>query len=141
VETDGNGEFKLTAIWPRNGSEAEIVVECKGMAPHLRKVQLRQPTNVVNFVLTKGNVFRGRVVDEFGQPLVGVACQTDLGKQGCRPFQWFTHTDADGRFEWDSAPADPTVFWFELDGYNVIRDRLLMPDGNDHEIKLVQEKK
>jgi len=142
TETDWNGEFSLLGItWGTTASNAEIVVESKGMAPQLRKVTLLQPTNVANFVLTKGNVFRGRVVDEFGQPLAGVACRTDSDNQGRQPFRWFSHTDADGRFEWDSAPADPTLFWFELDGYNVIRDRLLTPDGSDHEIKLAQKTK
>ena len=145
TETDGNGEFKLAGFAGRIAgsidAQTEIVVELKGMAPQLRKIELLRPTNVANFVLTKGNVFRGRVVDESGQPLVGVACRTDSDNQGRQPFRWFTHTDADGRFEWDSAPAAPTLFWFELDGFNVIRDRLLTPDGSDHEIKLEKKGK
>jgi hypothetical protein len=137
--TDGNGEFVLLGISVLIGSEAEIVVESRGMTPQLRKVELLQPTNVVSFVLATGNFFRGRVVDEFGQSLAGVACRTDSDNQGRRPFEWFTHTDASGRFEWDSAPGDPVLFWFEFEGYEVIRDRLLKPDGSDHEIKLVRK--
>ena len=77
------------------------------------------------------------MVDEFGQPLAGVACRTDSDNQGRIPFRWFTHTDADGRFEWDSAPGDPVRFWFEMAGYGTIRDKTLTADGSDHEIKLV----
>ena len=138
TKTDVNGEFLLLGISSPIGPQTEVVVESKGMAPQLRKVELLQPTNVVNFVLTKGNVFRGRVVDESGQPLAGVACRTDSDNQGRRPFEWFTHTDADGRFEWDSAPGEPVLFWFETAGYSTIRDLPLTADGSDHEIKLAR---
>ena len=73
--TDGSGEYKLLGfagkIAGSSEDQTEIVVEFKGMAPQLRKIELLRPTNVANFVLTNGNVFRGRVVDELGQPLAG----------------------------------------------------------------------
>ncbi len=139
TETDWNGEFLLLGISGEYNPTAEITVEAKGMTPQLRKVELHQATNVANFALTNATPFRGRVTDQFGQPLTGVACRTDSDNQGRQPFRWFTHTDAEGRFEWDSPPGEPTLFWFELDGYEVIRDRLLTPDGSDHEITLVRK--
>jgi len=48
---------------------------------------------------------------------------------------------ADGRFEWDSAPDDPVLFWSELDGFEVIRGRLLTADGREHEINLMGKTK
>jgi RNA polymerase sigma factor (sigma-70 family) len=139
TETDWNGEFLLLGISGEYDPTVEITVEAKGMTPQLHKIELLQATNVANFSLTNATPFRGRVMDQFGQPLTGVACRTDSDNQGRQPFRWFTHTDAEGRFEWDSAPAEPTLFWFELAGYEVIRDRLLTADGSDHEITLVRK--
>ncbi len=141
TETDWNGEFLLLGFSSEYEPTAEITVEAHSMTPQLRKIELLQSTNVANFSLTNATLFRGRVLDEFGQPIAGVACRTDSDNQGRQPFRWFTHTDAQGCFEWDSAPAEPTLFWFELDGYEVIRDRLLTANGSDHEITLVRKTK
>ena len=50
--------------------------------------------------------------------------------------EWLTHTDADGRFAWDSAPTEETCFWLEADVYLIIRSFPILPDGMDHEIKM-----
>jgi RNA polymerase sigma factor (sigma-70 family) len=136
TETDSKGEFLLRGISNQYSSTAEVTVEAKGRTPQLRKVELIQTNETANFSLSKATPLRGRVVDPSGQPLAGVACRTDTDDRGRRPFWWSTHTDAEGRFEWDSAPAEPTLFWFELDGYEVIRDRSLQV-GSDHMITLV----
>jgi hypothetical protein len=41
-----------------------------------------------------------------------------------------------GRFEWNSAPDEKTLFWFEKNGFQVIRNMMLMPNGKDYEITL-----
>ncbi len=141
TETDWNGEFLMLGLSGEDDPTAEITVEAKGLTPQLRKVDLLQSTNVANFSLTSATPFRGRVLDESSQPLAGVACRTDSDDHRRQPFRWFTHTDAQGSFEWDSVPAEPTLFWFELDGYEVIRDRLLKSNSSDHEITLVRKTK
>jgi len=117
-----------------------VVVEAKGFAPQKLTVHLVEPTNLVNCVLVKGNIFRGRVVDEAGNPISKAVVTTDSDfRNGTTPrsaFEWQTSTDAEGRFEWDSAPAGEICFWFEADGYWVIRGLPLLADGSDHEIKL-----
>ena len=139
--TDASGRFLLLGLSEEYGPQAEIAVEARGLASQWRRVDLRAPTNIVDFVLAKGNVFRGHVVDDTGQRLIGVACRTDSDNQGRRPFEWFTHTDPEGRFEWDSAPNEPGIFWFETTGYRPIRNLQLSADGSDHEIKLVRNAK
>jgi len=141
VETDDDGSFLLLGVSHPNDSKAEIVVQAEGMAPQLQTIQLRDPTNIINFALTNGNVFRGHVVDETGQFIAGAAVQTDSDNQGRRPFRWFTHTDLQGGFLWDSAPAEPVLFWFEAEGYEPIRDLLLKADGREYEIKLKRKPK
>lgn len=116
----------------------DIVVLADGMAPQQQTVQFREPTNHVQFVLNRGSVFRGRVVDEEGNAITGAVVRTDYDFKNQRPtrFEWLVNTDTDGRFEWHSAPAEAICFWFEAKGYEVIRGFPILPDGTDHEIKL-----
>jgi len=43
-------------------------VQADGFASQTATVQLPDVTNVANFTLSLGNIFRGRVVDETGKP-------------------------------------------------------------------------
>ena len=106
------------------------------MAPQQQTVHLLERTNQVSFVLAKGSVFRGRIVDDSGYPITNAVVRTDWCDQLPTRFEWLIHTDNDGRFEWDSAPAEAICFWFEADGFEVIRGVSFLPDGTDHEIKL-----
>jgi hypothetical protein len=116
----------------------ELVVQAKGMAPLVQSVPLLHPTNIADIVLGPGNIFRGRIVDQAGNPLAGATVRTDSNfkRQIPRRFEWLTYTDAEGRFEWDSAPAETTCFWFEADGFETIRGHPMVADGTDHEINL-----
>jgi RNA polymerase sigma factor (sigma-70 family) len=116
----------------------ELVVQAKGFAPQTAIVDLLDATNVANFTLSQGNVFRGRVLDEAGNPISNAVVQTDrdFKNQIATRFEWRAHTDADGRFEWDSAPAEEICYWFEADGYKAIRGLPLRADTGDHEIAL-----
>jgi hypothetical protein len=75
-------------------------------------------------------------VDETGTPIQNTTVRTDCGSDGLDEYQWRTETDADGRVEWASAPAESVLFWFEAEGFEWVRDLPLLPDGTEHEIKL-----
>jgi len=141
AETDADGVFALVGVSDPIKPQAELVVEAKGMAPQLQMIQLLAPTNHADFTLAKGQIFRGRVVDEAANPIPEASVRTDFDfkNQIETRVEWLTHTDAEGRFEWDSAPAEETCFWFEADGYDVIRSSPILPDGTDHEIKLTRK--
>lgn len=141
TETDDDGVFALVGVSNPIKPQAELVVEAKGMAPQLQTIQLLAPTNGADFTLAKGRIFRGRVVDEVGSPIPEASVRTDYDfkNQIETLVAWQTHTDAEGRFEWDSAPAAEICFWFEADGYDVIRGSPILPDGTDHEIKLTRK--
>ena len=138
TETDRNGEFSLFGFNTNYGSRVEIAVQAQGMAPQLQVIELREPTNTVQFALLKGNIFRGRVLDEMGNPISKAAVRTDddFKNQVRARFEWSTETDADGRFVWNSAPAETICYWFEAVGYEVIRGLPLSADGNEHQITL-----
>jgi RNA polymerase sigma factor (sigma-70 family) len=118
--------------------DLRLAVQAQGFEAQQRTIRLLPATNtvLVNFTLPKGRVFRGRVVDETGQPVPGAVVRTDADDQGLRAFEWFTHVDSEGRFEWNSAPAEPVLFWFEAAGYKVIRNRSMFADGTEHQVTL-----
>ena len=53
-------------------------------------------------------MLRGRVVNREGKPLDGVTVQA-MNWKGHSSLDWTTKTDAEGRFTWDSAPAEPVL--------------------------------
>lgn len=161
AKTDANGYFALSGVgvpvrktvnldeptkpvvsFAKQDMRMDIVVELKGMASQRQTVQLIEPTNRVDFVLAAATVFRGRVVDEAGNPIPGAVVRTDFDfkNQIATRFEWLNHTDAEGRFEWDSAPAEPVCFWFEADDYEIIRGMPIPNDGSDHEIRLTPKR-
>lgn len=141
TKTDTNGHFELFGLSNQLESKVDIVIQSTGMAPQLHTVQLSELTNTLNLILTKGNLFRGRISDEAGNPISKVVVQTDFdfNNQIDKNFEWRTETDADGRFEWDSAPAEAICYWFEANGYNILRGHPLLADGSEHKIILKQK--
>jgi protocatechuate 3,4-dioxygenase beta subunit len=136
LETNENGVVLIRGLRGIGPFQVDLAVQAEGFAPITNKIELHDVTNTADFTLSQGKLFRGRVIDEAGNPIANAFVQTDWNNQGERAFDWQTRTDADGRFEWDSAPEEPALFWFEADGYEWQRDVLLAADGNDHEIKL-----
>jgi hypothetical protein len=150
TQSDEDGFYTMRGLadpWKSNTTprepelESSLAVQAQGMSPQFQKVRLRERTNTVNFVLAPGNIFRGRVVDETGNPISGAVVKVDSCFNEYVPnrFEWLTYTDSEGRFEWNSAPAEETCFWFEADGYEVIRGRPMVADGTGHEIKLTRK--
>lgn len=104
-------------------------------------VALTDITNVANFTLLPGNIVRGTVRDEAGNPITNAEVKTlwPMGYViGWSPFgaKWQTHTDAYGKFEWDSAPAGTILFNVDADHYQPLFDISLVADGSDNEIIL-----
>lgn len=136
VATNDSGGAIIRGLSGSGPLHVELAVQADGFMPKTSTVELSDATNIANLVLSPGNIFRGRMVDEGGNPISNAVVQTDWDNQGIRTFEWGTRTDADGRFEWNSAPQKPLLFWFEADGYQVQRDVLQVADGSEHEIIL-----
>jgi hypothetical protein len=126
--------------WPRSGSPSwTLAVQADGLAPEVRRITLREHTTVADFTLQPGHILRGQVLDDSGVPMPNVVVRTDTD-DGIRQFEWRTQTDAEGRFEWRSAPADPVLFWFEAEaGHEVLRDIPLQADGTEYRVTLRRE--
>ncbi|MDB6067046.1 MAG: polymerase sigma factor, sigma-70 family [Pedosphaera sp.] len=138
LETNNSGGAIIRGLASDSQLQVELAVQADGFASQARTLKLLGPTNVANFTMPPGNIFRGRVVDEAGNPIPNAIVQTDFDfkNQIEWRFDWTSHTDGNGRFEWTSAPAEEICYWFEADGYNVIRGEPLSADGSDHEITL-----
>jgi len=138
LETNDNGGAIIRGLATKDRMHVNLSVQADGLSSQSSIVDLTALTNVANFTLSSGNVFRGRVVDEAGNPISNAVVQTDydFNNQVEKRFDWTSHADANGRFEWDSAPAENVCYWFEADGYKVIRGQPLAADGSDHVITL-----
>lgn len=139
THSDADGAFILQGLWdPLGTAQVMVVVQAQGLAPQARTIQLLEPTNKVNFILNPGRRFRGRITNATGDPIPNATIRTDTDNHGIRKYEWLAQTDIKGRFEWDSAPEESVLFWFEAPDYKVIRDLLLETDESDHEIVLEQ---
>jgi RNA polymerase sigma factor (sigma-70 family) len=138
LATNEAGAVSIRGIVGQGMLHVEISVQARGFASQTKQVELLDATNAANFSLSQGNIFRGQVVDEAGNPVPGAVVRTDYDfkNQVEPPFEWKAHTDVNGRFEWDSAPAGETCYWFEAEGFKSIRGLRLLADGSDHEITL-----
>ena len=110
-----------------------------GSAPRPRPAYDAKDIRLSGKWISNDLIFRGRVVDEAGNPISNVVVQTDYAFDGGaeREFDWTTRTDTDGRFEWASDPPGETEYWIETEGnYDGIRRLALAADGSEHRIVL-----
>jgi RNA polymerase sigma factor (sigma-70 family) len=134
--TDRFGRFELRHV---PAGELMLAVQAEKFAPTVLVTNIGASNLEVNLVLEPGRIFRGHLVDEQGAPITNAVVKTDWDNQGLRKIEWSTRTDAEGRFAWDSAPAEPLLYWFEAPGFEWIRGLLLAADGSDHELKLARK--
>ena len=143
LETNVAGDSVIRGLQSKGPWHVELSVQADGFAGEVKTVDLDKGTNIVNFTLSPGNIFRGRVVDDSGNPISNAVIQTDVPALALgvavRAFDWSTNTDANGRFEWNSAPAQETQYSIEADGYSRRWGESFTADGSEHQIILPRE--
>jgi protocatechuate 3,4-dioxygenase beta subunit len=132
VKTDATGDFRLDEMqYPR--LPIDIFVRADGWAP--MTVTIAQtgtkeaPAQVAVRMSERGHHITGRVVDAAGEPIKSVRVTAHVINRGY--FYEFTSmvtTGADGRFSFDSLPANGT-FDFRARGYSNIEYNQLPLDG------------
>ena len=90
------------------------------------------PPSTFNWIPAR--LLRGRVTDEAGNPVANAFVETT--RRGVDKIRWSTNTDANGRFEWDSAPKEPLLYSVLANGFNHAYAKMLQADGSEQEIKL-----
>jgi len=144
LETNVMGDSVIRGLQSKGPWHMELSVQASGFAGEVKTVDLDEGTNIVSFTLSPGNVFRGHVVDDSGNPISNAVIQTDvpaLALGGAvRAFDWSTNTDANGGFEWNSAPSQETQYSIEADGYHRRWGESFTADGSDHNIVLTRKR-
>jgi RNA polymerase sigma factor (sigma-70 family) len=139
AKTDGQGKYRLEDVYA-DGQGHQMVVRAKGLAP--RRVEFRpgsadQPAEV-NVRLEPGHKIKGIVLNETGKPVPGVWV---FYAHGDNPHGMYfggrAATDAKGRFQVDSLPAD-TPFSFRAEGYTQLSDQKLALDGDDEVVVVLK---
>jgi RNA polymerase sigma factor (sigma-70 family) len=102
--TDAAGRFVLPSAAPA-GESLTLLTIADGFAPDLMTIRPEQGMPSVDIRLAAGNKIRGRALDEEGKP-VPDAWVVVGDWRGWAFEEILTVTDADGRFDWHSAPAD-----------------------------------
>jgi beta-lactamase regulating signal transducer with metallopeptidase domain/protocatechuate 3,4-dioxygenase beta subunit len=132
TRTDENGHFRLARI--SEAREDSICVLAKGFAPADQRATPGKGDQVphLDFTLTPGHNASGRVVDAAGKPVAGatiVAARPVSRQPRGSYFGPRIDTDAEGRFKFDSLPAQGVTADVWKQGYSAVRQTPITVDG------------
>jgi len=123
--TDEEGRFSFGA---KPGVET-LTASADGYAPQLKKVEVSEGMEEVEFRLSPAMEIRAKVVDANSMPVKGASIES-VEWQGIESFKVQALTDENGRFEWKDAPADEVYFDISKTGYVPVR-RMAMKTGQE----------
>lgn len=131
--TAGDGSFRFGNGRPR---ELALTIQAAGLAPVVTSFVANASMNSLRFVLPRGELLFGRVLDDAGRPLHGATVEAASPSADSRTlFEWRTKTDADGNFSWDAAPATQSYAVY-ASGYETKERTVLAADGTEVTIHL-----
>jgi RNA polymerase sigma factor (sigma-70 family) len=138
--TGPDGRFRFSNIAhetepARQNEICFLTVQAEGYAPEDTTFHSAVPPTESRLTLTRGVELHGRVVDDNGEPVPKALVQI-CSHSNVKRFEWRTFTDAQGRFEWTSAPPKPEFYVIAASGYQAMREIKLAPDGTGHPITL-----
>jgi hypothetical protein len=123
--TDDGGWFHLHF---GRGGMVRLTAQVKGYEPATLEFTPEPDTPPLEFRVKKSKGLRGRVVDQAGKPIAGA--QVVLFSRGAyKDTNFLTHTDVEGRFEWDSAPETAT-YYVDAEGYAPPIEMLSLTTGD-----------
>jgi RNA polymerase sigma factor (sigma-70 family) len=132
VETDAEGRFRFGHV--PIGTQT-VTAQSPGRAPEMAEVVVAPGMKPVEFRLGPGHLIRGRVVNPQGKPLDGVTVQA-MDWKGHLSLDWTAKTDAEGRFTWDSAPAEPVLLTMTRPGYTKVGQREFRADRGETSVTM-----
>ena len=127
--TDAQGRFHFPHALP---GKYALQVKAKGHAPELKSITAGTSTSVI-IVLPPPHVLSGRFVDTRGKPIAGAYVYM-AGWRRSWALGVNLKTDAEGRFRWEDAPADPVQITAGREGYDGVYRRAFA--AGDGEIRL-----
>ncbi len=134
ADTDAEGRFHIHL--PR-GKSVKLTVQVHGYEPATQQVAADPDRPSIEFRLPPGQRLRGRIVDPRGHPIAGaqVVIPSIVAHKG---IYFNQRTDAQGRFEWDSAPAEPVSFRIAAEGYLLPDDFVRLTAGDNEAIVVLK---
>ncbi|HEV3004005.1 MAG TPA: carboxypeptidase-like regulatory domain-containing protein, partial [Pirellulales bacterium] len=124
--TGSDGRFHAAGRLRGRGS---ILVEADGFVPRIFEQDVDGGGDGITIVLQPGHRIDGRTVDEAGKPLSDVEVRVASLEALPRSIPMrIVSTDDDGRFEFDTLPAD-CVFSFSKPGFPRLHHQQLTHDG------------
>jgi RNA polymerase sigma factor (sigma-70 family) len=134
ARSDSNGRFAISNL---TAGEFNFVVSAKRFSPEYKEVNVTPGLASQTIQLQPSGHLLLRVVDSDGLtvPDATVGLQA-LGDHN-NAYSWKAKTDAEGRIEWDSAPAAETMELYAYkDGWCFSRQIQLKADGQEHTITM-----
>jgi len=135
TKSDSEGQFKFGNARP---AEMVLTVQAKGHSPDLKQITVRKGIEPVEFCLEPGHTIRGRIVDPAGNPIAGAFVAADTWR-GHRSLRWRVDTDAEGRFQWDDAPADEVLIDMGKQRYMSVRNYRMSASDKGYLITMYPE--
>lgn len=130
---DANGQFKFEIA--EEGMEV-FTAQCQGAAPALAAVTVKPDMEPITITLSPPNVISGLIFDINGLPIEGATVKV-VSWQGVGSIVFSTKTNADGFFQWDSAPADEVLFDIQKSNFLSIHS-YPMQKGIDYKITMMK---
>ena len=149
VLTDRRGMYRFPPLTPQ---KLRVTVVAEGFSPQMKTVELNEEemdeqfSLDASFRLKPGHAIRIRFTDTDGNPIpdVGVGI---TAWQNAKSLYNHRHpnvlntkipdrADANGVYQWTWAPAEPVQYSFWAESYEEVRERLLSPGDEMHEISL-----
>ncbi len=135
TKTASKGRFRFRNCKP---GQMVLTFQCDGYAPELLELDVQEDVADLKVTLSKPHTLRGRVLDTQDAPLDGVTVVADTWR-GHRSLSMRTKTDAEGHFEFDSAPGDAVLYDILKQGYMSVRNTSLTAGDKEHTVTLPPE--
>ncbi len=137
TRTDVDGNFIFMNARP---GEMILTVQASGYSPDLKQIVVSEDIKPVEFRLEPGHTIRGRIIDAAGNPVAGAFVASDTWR-GYRSLIWRVDTDAEGRFEWNEAPADEVLIDMGKRKYMSVRSYGMSASDEEHVVTMPPELK
>ena len=127
------GRFKIPNLLP---GDLVLTLQANGLEPQTLDLAITNQMPELKVAMSPGHIFKGRVLDETGQPVAGASVQLDRVNLEPLEFDWSATTDSQGRFSWDSAPSGEHPYLITAEGYNLRSEPALLADDTEKTITL-----
>jgi 5-hydroxyisourate hydrolase-like protein (transthyretin family) len=130
AQTDSDGRFSIRGLETGPG---RLLVTSEGFAPELLNIEIK--TNVVAVALSRAKPLQALVRNPLGEAVKDVLFE--VMTPGGGPFlPHIGYSDAEGKFRWDSAPAEGASFLIAKRGFHPLKGVVLRPGDVPHEMTI-----